>query len=316
MRVISVTPAGRRRYLAALVPHLLRQRHVIDEHHWWLNTTDAEDVRYIEQVTADHPDFFKICDKGPRPDLDLGPSIWRFFRDYAEPDTLYVRFDDDIVYMSADAVARLVNYRLVHREPLLVLGNIINNAVCTHFHQQAGLVPAHWGHVENECLDHVGWWRGEFAQRLHRLVLDELHHERLERWKQVALPIDGTRRFSINVISWLGDDLRNIPELHQDNVDEEPFLTATLPARLGRPTAVCAEALFVHFAFHAQRPLLEWTWPELIDHYQAVARRATPASRPAESVLRLVRGTAWQVGKSANKIRAHARKHWWPREAA
>ena len=51
MRVISVTPAGRRRYLQALVPYLLRQRHVIDEHHWWLNTTDVDDIHFVERVT-------------------------------------------------------------------------------------------------------------------------------------------------------------------------------------------------------------------------------------------------------------------------
>ncbi len=67
MRVIGVTPAGRRRYLAALVPHLLAQRHILDEHHWWLNTDNADDVRFVEQVTAEHPDFFRICRKPVRP---------------------------------------------------------------------------------------------------------------------------------------------------------------------------------------------------------------------------------------------------------
>ncbi|MEX2113107.1 MAG: hypothetical protein WD845_07970 [Pirellulales bacterium] len=316
MRVISVTPAGRRRYLAALVPHLLRQRHIIDEHHWWLNTTDADDIRYVEQVTAEHPKFFKIRRKEVRPDLQLGENIWRYFRDYARPNTLYIRFDDDILYVADDAVDNLVRYRLAHREPLLVLGNIINNAVCTHFHQQAGLVPWHWGEVRNECMDHNGWWRGEFARRLHALVLDELRHDGLERWKQVALPVEGTRRFSINVISWLGDDLAGVPELAQDRIDEEPFLTETLPSRLGRPTVACPAALFVHFAFYPQRPLLEWTWPELVGHYQALAEQEGYQPRSTETVLRLVRDTAWLMGKSAGKVRAHARKHWWPREAA
>jgi hypothetical protein len=316
MRVISVTPAGRRRYLRALVPHLLRQRHVIDEHHWWLNTTDVDDVRFVERVTAEHPDFFKLCRKPVRADLQLGENIWCYFRDYAEPGTLYVRFDDDILWMADDAVQNLVQFRLMHREPLLVFGNIINNAVCTHFHQQAGLVPMHWGEVLNECMDHNGWWRGEFARRLHALVLDELRHGSLEKWKRVPMPIDGQRRFSINVISWFGDDLRQTPELTEDHVDEEPFLTETLPTRYNRPCMVCPAALFVHFAFYPQRPTLEWTWPELVDHYQALAQRGDIQSTPAEAVLRLVRDTAWAVGKSAGKVKAHARKHWWPREAA
>ncbi len=98
MRVIGVTPAGRRRYLAALVPHLLRQRHVIDEHHWWLNTNYPADKQYVERLCAEHPTFFKVCHKEVRKDLNLGENIWRFFGEYCEPDTLYVRLDDDIVY--------------------------------------------------------------------------------------------------------------------------------------------------------------------------------------------------------------------------
>ena len=308
MRVISVTPAGRRRYLAALVPHLLRQRHIIAEHHWWLNTTDVADIRYVEEVTARHPEFFKICRKTVRPDLSLGETIWRYFRDYSEPGTLYLRFDDDILYFADDAVENLVRYRLANRGPLLVLGNIVNNAVCTHFHQRAGLVPMSRGTVQNECLDDNGWARGGFARRLHERFLKELHRGRLERWKQVALPIDGLRRFSINVISWLGEDLCNVPELSFDKVDEEPFLTETLPARLGRANAACSNALFAHYAFYTQRPTLEWAWPELAGHYQAIAEGRPAARRPGEAVRKLIRVAHWRSRKLGQNRRARRRQ--------
>jgi hypothetical protein len=316
MRVISVTPAGRRRYLAALVPHLLRQRHVIAEHHWWLNTTDEADARYVEQVTAQHPDFFRICRKAIRPDLTLSENIWGFFRDYSEPGTLYLRFDDDIVYFHADAVENLVRFRLAHRQPLLILGNIVNNAVCTHFHQRAGLVPMAWGQVHNECLDCNGWARGGFARRLHERFLQELRHGRLERWKQVALPIEGARRFSINVISWLGEDLCGVPEIAIDNVDEERFLTETLPARLGRPNAACSNALFAHFAFYTQRTVLEWTWPELVGHYQAIAEQRPAVPRNGEAVLKLVRNVHWRIRKYTQRLRARRRQRRLRRQAA
>jgi hypothetical protein len=310
MRVISVTPAGRRRYLEALVPHLLRQRHVIDEHHWWLNTEDAADIAYVEQVTAQHPNFFRICRKPVRPDLMLGENIWRYFRDYSEPGTLYVRFDDDIVYMADDAVEQLVEYRRAHRQPFLVVGNIVNNAVCTHFHQRASLVPLRWGAVHNECMDRNGWFRGTFARKLHQLFLAEIRGGQLDHWKSTELNINGTRRFSINVISWLGEDMRAVPELDYDRIDEEPFLTEVLPARLGRPNAACGQALFAHFAFYTQRHYLEWTWPELIDHYQALARGSDASQRVGEVVRKLARETAWQVGKQAGKLNAHFNKHW------
>jgi hypothetical protein len=316
MRVISVTPAGRRRYLAVLVPHLLRQRHVIKEHHWWLNTAEVADIRYVEQVTAEHPDFFKICRKEARPDLKIGESIWRFFRDYSQPDTLYIRFDDDIVYIAPDAVENLVRHRLADREPLLILGNIVNNAVCTHFLQQAGVVPTAWGEVENFCLDGNGWASAEFARKLHGLFLDELRHGDLQRWKQVALPINGMRRFSVNVISWLGDDLRCVPEAANGLVDEELFLTVTLPRRLRRPNGACGDALFAHFAFFTQRSYLEWTWPQLIGHYQDVAEQRLTQQSFNETAVKLLRHTAWRYGKHVRKLQDRVRKRLDGRKAA
>ncbi len=313
MKIISVTPAGRSRYLAALVPYLLRQRHVIAEHHWWLNTTDMADIRYIEEVTARHPEFFKICRKPVRPDLSLGENIWQFFRSYCEPGTLYLRFDDDIVYFADDAVENLVRFRLANREPLLILGNIVNNAVCTHFHQGAGLVPLSWGRVENECMDCNGWMRGGFARRLHERFLQEIRRGNLARWKRVALPIDGLRRFSINVISWLGEDLRNVAELTFDKVDEEPFLTETLPARLGRPNAACSDALFAHYAFFTQRRALEWVWPELAGHYQAIAEGRPAVRSRGEAVRMLIRVGHWRSRKFGQNLRARRRQR---REAA
>jgi hypothetical protein len=316
MRVISVTPAGRRRYLEALVPHLLAQRHVIDEHHWWLNTNDDDDARYVYKISAEHPDFFKVYRKPVRKHLSIGANIWRYFRNDSDADALYVRFDDDIVYMAPDAIENIVRFRLARRDPLLILGNIVNNAVCTHFHQRAALVPMKWGAVHNMCMDRNGWGSAAFAARLHAIFLDHLRRNELEPWKQVSMPIAGTRRFSINVISWLGRDLCDVPELSLDDVDEEPFLTETLPQRLGRPNEACNDALFAHFAFYAQRPRLEWTWPELVGHYQSIARQSTARPAPAEPVLRLVRDSAWQMAKPIRQLRAHARKRWSSRNAA
>jgi hypothetical protein len=316
MRVVSVTPAGRRRYLQALVPHLLKQRHVIAEHHWWLNTNDEDDARYVYELSAEYPDFFKVTRKPLRADLSIGENIWRFFRDDSDPETLYVRFDDDIVYIAPDAIENIVRFRLARREPLVVVGNIVNNAVCTHFHQRAALVPTKWGAVHNMCMDRNGWGNAAFCRRLHALFLDHLRRGDLEPWKQVAMPIAGTRRFSINVISWFGRDLCDVPELSSDHIDEEPFLTETLPARLGRPNEACSDALFAHFAFWAQRPRLEWTWPELVGHYQKIAEQAPAAPARVEPVLRLVRESAWQIAKPIRQLRAHARKRQSARKAA
>ncbi len=308
MRVVSVTPAGRRRYLEALVPHLLAQRHVIDEHHWWLNTNDPGDIRYVEEVTERHPEFFRIRRKPLIKQDNIGQSIWRFFAGAVEPNTVYLRFDDDIVYMAPDAVENLVRFRLANRQPPIVLANVVNNGVCAHFLQQAGRIPREWGEVENFALDGNGWACPQFARKLHERFLAEIELGNVEHWKLPALPLNGLRRFSVNVISWLGDDLREVAEVHNAIVDEELFLTVDLPRKLARPNAGCGDAVFAHLAFFTQRPYLEWTWPQLIGHYQRIAQSLPLTHSWQEPTVKLLRHTAWRYGRQVRKLRQSIEK--------
>ena len=294
MRIVSVTPAGRRRYLRVLVQYLLRNRDVIDEHHWWLNTRDPDDVAYVYRISDRFPDFFKVVAKPMDPNLSLGEGIWSYLRDCTDPDTIYARFDDDICYMADDAIAKLCEYRQQHRDPLLVLGNIVNNAVCAHFHQQAGLIPRSWGEVSNECMDDVGWRSGLFARRLHLRFLKDIEKGVQDRWK-TSLEIDGCRRFSINAISWYGADLAEIPEIHEKRVEEESFITTDLPTRLGRPNVVCSDALFGHYAFWTQRKYLDWTSPDIMERYGLIAQDVAPIASRRPILKRTLDGLSWSA---------------------
>lgn len=301
MKFVTVTPAGRRQYLEILATYLLRHRDVIDEHHWWLNTRDPVDTNYIYRLVDRHPDFFKVIAKPNNRGLSMGASIWRYVRDCDDADTIYLRLDDDICYIGDDAVKQMRDYRLAHPEPFLVLGNIVNNAVCAHFHQQAGVVPRKWGTVENECLDNNGWGNGKFTRRLHRLFLRDVERGREAKWRNAPMPIDGTKRFSINAICWWGKDLQNLPEQHVDHIEEEEFLTEELPARLDRPNVVCQGALFSHYAFWPQRQYLEWTSPDILDRYLQLANQvaALPADHPRHWLSIALDGARWSAGSAA-----------------
>jgi hypothetical protein len=276
MRLVTVTPAGRRPYLEILANYLLRHRDVISEHRWWLNTRAPEDVAYIYRLTDRYPEFFKIVAKPIAPSDLVGYTIWQYMSDCTEPDTMYLRVDDDICYIAGDAIVKMRDFRLAHREPFLVLGNIVNNAVCAHYHQQAGMIPTSWGAVADDCMDEIGWRSGRFARRLHHKFLKDLARGREARWTRTPMPFGGTTRFSINAISWFGDDFAGLPELYATNIDEEPFITAVAPARLGRPNAICIDALFGHYAFWTQRRYLERTSPEVLARYRRLSETALP----------------------------------------
>ncbi|MCO6043580.1 hypothetical protein NG895_06645 [Aeoliella sp. ICT_H6.2] len=300
MRVVSVTPAGRRRYMELLVTHLLRQRPLIAEHHWWLNTDVPADIAFVHETCRQHPDFFRVCEKPFDASKPHGDNIWKFFRDFAQPDTVYVRFDDDIVWMAPDAVERIVQARIDDRESLLVLGNIVNNSICTAAHQRAGLIPSVTQTVNSECSDEVGWKNPITARKVHQAFLSDLTLGQQQRWTEVEIPLGLGQRFSINVISWLGETMAQIPELPDDEIDEEPFLTQELPQRLNRPNTVCSEALFAHFAFWPQRPYLDWTSSDLLEQYRAAAQL-----QPIPTISNLGymgRDLTWRLSKPARKL--------------
>src|SRR5689334_12595810 len=93
-RVICVTPAGRRRYLKVLAPQILASP-LVDEYHLWLNTTDTADVEYLHTLEASDSRV-RIVEPSFLPPGHTA-SIRQFFSSCTGPDTIYVRFDDDIV---------------------------------------------------------------------------------------------------------------------------------------------------------------------------------------------------------------------------
>lgn len=308
MRLVTVTPAGRRPYLEILANYLLRRRDLIDQHQWWLNTRVPEDVAYIYRLADRYPSFFRVISKPIGPLDRIGYTIWRYMSDCTDADAIYLRLDDDICYMADDAIAQIRDARLAQSEPLLILGNIVNNAVCTHFHQQAGLLPSSWGVVGNDCTDGLGWRSGAFARRIHRRFLKDLAAGRETWWRRAPMPIDGTARFSINAICWRGEDFQALPETRGGEVDEEPFLTAELPRRLNRPNVVCQQALFGHYAFFTQRPFLERTSPEILASYRSISEQAAAAGPQLAlleqsylSARRLVGVSGWYAERSVAK---------------
>jgi hypothetical protein len=289
---------------------LLRHRGLISEHRWWLNTRVPEDVAYIYRLADRYPDFFRIEAKPVGATDRVGYAIWQYMTECVEADTVYLRLDDDICYIADDAIGQMYEFRRQHPEPFLVLGNIVNNAVCGHFQQKAGLLSAGWGAVAANCLDPLGWGSGPFARRVHRQFLKDLGQQREEWWRRVEFGFDGLSRFSINAICWFGKDFQGIGDLAGASVDEEPTLTETLPRKLGRPNVICPRALFGHYAFYTQRPYLERTSPDILARYKRLSESAAgdgSVLAPVETnILRMRRYwglSKWALDKGAAKTR-------------
>ena len=198
--------------------------------------------------------------------------FWRAYDYYARrvdayQDSIFLKCDDDIVYMDINKLDEFVEFRRNNPKYLVVSANVVNNGVCAHFQQAGGSIPEHVGHFELPPGGFGGslWLSASRANQLHEFFLQ--HPD-----KRLPLPekvIDWTDRNSINFIAWLGRDLIHMA-LPKD--DDERALTVDLPELLDRPTAIYSDFMVSHLSFGTQEQGLPVD--RLIAAYDALMRES------------------------------------------
>lgn len=255
-RVVTWTPYGRAETVSILVKYMKRDfdAGLIDEYHLFMNTDENQDVdRAYAEKLAEQYDWIKLK---PRPsDIEvLHPkqlNTGRYYRYAIEPNTVYVRFDDDIVYVHERALERLVQAELA--SPSLVTFPIIwHNAICSYYLQTMGKIPRSFGVVGAPyCMDPVGWADQNFAENIHYLLLDHieegtvdglfLHHD-------IQLPVG--LQFSVSCFAAHSDIYRAMtPPGHLDFHEEENWHTVQRPYATGRANTITGNSLVAHLSF-------------------------------------------------------------------
>lgn len=276
-RIVVCIPYGRKRTVSILMNYLRRDRSVIDEVQFWMNTDPSQtaDVEWAHEQERIYEGWVR-CVERPTPTA-LTPkqlNTGKFYALTTEPDTLYFRFDDDIVYVHPAYFENMVAFRLANPQYLLVFGNIWNNAVISYIHQQAGRHDNSHGIVGSPyCMDPVGWASADYAIYIHRLLLDAI-----EGTAQVTpdyyLFSDryelSETRFSISNFVWRGEDAAAWGGATSMD-DEEIFLTEALPKAWHRANAINGQALVSHYSFFTQRALDS---TDILERYRVASERA------------------------------------------
>lgn len=261
--VVVVTPAGRKVYLELLIPQILSLRPLVHEYRLWVNTSVPEDIEYMEHVSRLYPDFIKIerLPDGIKPDGNK--TIHHFFKNCTDSNTIYVRFDDDIIKIdSRESFKKFIEFRRKNTQYFLVYGNILNNSVITHIHQQSGRMPIfHDLPVKRECMCDNGWKNPFVAESLHRDVLQKGLRAYCvdQNWE-----IPDFTRVSINCISWLGSTFKTFNGNVGD--DEEQWLSVTKPKEINKMNCIFGNFACVHYAFFTQRSHLDTT--DILEKYR------------------------------------------------
>ncbi len=282
-RVIAWTPYGRVRTYSLLIKYLERdvRRGLIDEVWAFMNTDPVgqeHDIAYAHEL-ADQFDWFHLKHRPEGINLGHLPKqryTGLAYREMSDPQAIYLRFDDDVVYLHESAVENLVRARIQMPAPVAIFPVIFNNAICSHFLQHCGKVPREWGEVGLYCMDANGWANGAFAVKLHELLLDHIEAgtvEDLYLYQDFSLPV-GTQ-FSVSCFASLGS---MYAELDKPGVlvpdEEESWHTIHRPTAVGTPNIIRGDAIVSHYSFFTQHPFLNET--NLLDRYRELAEKAVP----------------------------------------
>ena len=258
MKRIIVTPAGRKRYLEVLLLNLIKRKDEFDEWHLWLNTDNEDDLRYMYKL-AEEVSFVYLKHGQGSPNGNL--SIGQFFKYCISLNSLYLRLDDDIVYVKKGSIRAMFEKRQ-HDDSFLLIGNIVNNSICSYLHQQTGSLKTE-ARIGYSAMSDAGWKSSDFAMMVHENFFSK-YPIALDNYNMNDYVLKDYDQISINVISWRGSDFAKFQGIVEG--DEEPNLTMFKPKELGIPNKIAGNTLFCHFAFWPQREALDRT--DLLERYK------------------------------------------------
>lgn len=265
-RVIAITPAGRKRYLEVLLRYMLRDRHIIDEWHLWLNTEFEDDLNYCKSLELENKGFVKTVPLEGQ--WDSNWSIAPFFKNCVEPDTIYIRFDDDICYIHKHAIRNLVDFRIYNPDYFLIFPNIANNGVISHIHQRMGKLPMTWGIMDYSATSSVGWRNEKAAMGIHQNFLERLSKNKIDELFFDQWILYFRERFSINSFAFFGKEFAKFGG--KVGRDEENWLSVSHIQETKQYNCICGQSLVCHFAYHTQRRYLEER-TEFLETYKKLA---------------------------------------------
>lgn len=259
-KIVSATVVGRIEFLKIQAKYLLKHHIKNQKHYWLMNIYNEQTEQWCKDITAQYPDLFEMMylpssiEKHQWPGFNVG-SFFNMMD--VSKDALYVKIDDDVVYLSDDFFQTLLNEKNKHPDYLVICPYIVNNQAHLHIAQRHNKLPSYWKYIHNKT-----WcYTGEDAHRLeylHDVTYGEAVHNYFIKtgpqfwlnWRKYPWVFDQTDRFSINCIAFSGEDFLTIKPIP---CDDEEYLSRTVAKTLNRHNAMFTSCMCVHFSFYTQK---------------------------------------------------------------
>ena len=174
-----------------------------------------------------------------------------------DPDAIYVRFDDDIVFVEKDTVKALVEARLKYPEPYLIFPVIINNGVVAYHLEAADKIknPSHPSYTP--CAYDPLVWSEKMCFDIHHQFLDKADQLGVEHFHIDNVEFDPLQ-VSINCMVYFGKDVAKWGGRFGTS-GEETFITHQIPFWAKRKLMILGSHVVSHLAFVTQR--VYWQGP-------------------------------------------------------
>lgn len=273
MKKIIVTLTHRIKNIEFFAKLLDKQLDSFDEWHIWFNSKNNNERARI-QLLIDGRKGKIIEPQYSDPDKGLAnvPAFWKI--DSTDSDAMYIKFDDDIVWMENNLIQKLFDFKLNHPNYFIVSANVINNAVISYLHMRFGHIPLNHFDTSNfvnkiPCTDnflcHNGWANPIIAEYIHKIFIEDIKNNNISKWYFPNWILDPQQMLSINTICWMGQDMNTLLSAMNMGENDEYFIMNYGTARTGKRNIVYGNAVSSHYAFHTQKSYLDST--EILKSY-------------------------------------------------
>lgn len=258
-KIVVVTPAGRKKYMELLLPYILKNKHIIDEYRIWVNTKSDSDIDWFKDLAIANINYITLefldCE------IHIPGTIYKFFKNCVDEKTIYIRLDDDIVWLEDNFFEKLLKFRIENSNFLLVYGNIVNNSICDFLHP---IKNSYSETINLGCLDKNGYHNSKLAEEKHNRLIENIKNKTFEKYRFPSVANLKNIQISINCICWFGKEFKTFNG--EVDSDEELFLSCRLPFYRKKFNAICSEALCSHYAFYVQKEYLDKT--DILEKYK------------------------------------------------
>lgn len=104
----------------------------LDEVVWGINTEDTDDLAWLDDLLPTTPAYRKV-------ELD-DKSYFGLWNESVQAGNIYIKLDDDVVYIDDDAIPLIVNTLVTNKEAVIVSANMVNSPELNWLQYRTGAI--------------------------------------------------------------------------------------------------------------------------------------------------------------------------------